>query len=87
MPRRAGGYVMSVGLMAKKKPGPKPDPSRVRESVTNVRSGTAWKEWLEQLAEHDADARRADANISETIDRALVLYAREIGFTKVAPRR
>jgi hypothetical protein len=54
---------------------------------TNVRSGAAWKEWLEQLAEHDADARRADANISETIDRALVLYAREIGFTKVAPKR
>ena len=78
---------MSVGLMAKKKPGPKPDPSRARNAVTMVRSTEPWKRWLESLAEHDADARRADANISETIDRALVLYAREIGFTKVAPKR
>jgi hypothetical protein len=73
--------------MAKKKPGPKPDPSRAKEAVTNVRSGEPWKRWIERLAEFDAEMRRTDTNISDTIDRAVVLYAREIGFDQVAPRR
>jgi hypothetical protein len=83
---------MSVGLMSepkkpKKKPGPKPDPSRSRNAVTMVRSTETWKRWLESLAEHDGNTRRADANISETIDRALALYARDIGFEKTPPKR
>jgi hypothetical protein len=72
---------------SKGRPGPKPDPTRVREAVTNIRSSDAWKGWAKRLAEFDAESRRSDANISEAIDRALVLYAREMGFPEVAPKR
>jgi hypothetical protein len=71
----------------RKKPGPRPDPGRVRGATTMVRSGEPWKEWLERLAAFDADARRTSPNASDTIDRALVSYAREIGFKEVAPKR
>lgn len=76
---------MSLQLMAtpkrKAKPGPKPDPGRVRSAVIQIRSMPAWKEWLKELADHD----RAD--IVDVIDRALVMYAREIKFPKAAPKR
>ena len=31
--------------VAKKKPGPKPDPSKARDVTTMVRSTQAWKDW------------------------------------------
>jgi hypothetical protein len=74
--------VEAVLEMAKKKPGPKPDPSRVRTDTIMVRGMTAWKEWVEEFAEFD----RA-TSLSELIDRALVSYARERGFPKQAPKR
>jgi hypothetical protein len=66
----------------KGKPGPKPDPSRVRTSVTMVRSMPEWKTWVEELAAHD----RA-SSLGDLLDHALVSYAREIKFPKPAPRR
>ncbi|HWE35279.1 MAG TPA: hypothetical protein VG406_01810 [Isosphaeraceae bacterium] len=71
----------------KRRPGPKPDPARTRHAVTNIRSAPGWKAWLERLAAFDSEARRADANISETVDRALVLYAQSIRFPEAAPKR
>lgn len=67
--------------VAKKKPGPKPDPSKSRDTTTMVRSTGAWKRWAEELAEFDR------STVSDLVDHALVAYARQIGFTKVAPRR
>jgi hypothetical protein len=68
--------------VAKKKPGPKPDPSKARDATTMVRSTQPWKEWVERLAEHE----RAPS-VSDLIDRALVAYARQVGFKEGAPRR
>jgi hypothetical protein len=65
-----------------KKGAPKPEPNRVRSATTNLRSTPEWKEWAEKLAEHD----RAPSLI-ELIDRALVAYARGVGFKDVAPKR
>lgn len=66
----------------KGRPGPKPDPVRVRAAVTNIRSMPDWKERLEELKEFD----RA-SSLGELIDRAIVAYAREVGFPKPFPKR
>lgn len=78
---------MSLGTMAKVKPGPKVGEGGERDVPTTIRSTRAWKEWLTELAAHDADARRSQINVSDTVDQALVAYARSIGFAKVAPKR
>ncbi len=66
----------------KAKPGPKPDPSRVRTAVTMVRSMPDWKVWVEELAEFDRASSTGDL-----LDRALVAYARQVKFPKPAPKR
>ncbi len=74
--------IMAKADKPKGKPGPKPDPSRVRTAVTMVRSMPDWKAWVEELAAHD----RA-SSIGDLLDHALVAYAREIKFPKPAPKR
>jgi hypothetical protein len=65
----------------KKKPGPKPNPSRVRTALIQIRSLPDWKDWVKELADYD----RCD--VVDLIDKALLHYAREIKFPKAAPRR
>jgi hypothetical protein len=65
----------------KKKPGPKPNPSRVRTALIQIRSMPDWKHWVKELADYD----RCD--VVDLIDKALLHYAREIKFPKPAPRR
>jgi hypothetical protein len=78
---------MSPATMAKAKPGPKVGEGGERDVPTTIRSTKAWKEWVTKLAVYDADARRSQTNVSDTVDRALVDYARSIGFQDVAPKR
>jgi hypothetical protein len=78
---------MGLVLMAKRKPGPKPSEGVGRTEAITIRTTPAYKSWVERLAQHDATLRRASANVSETNDRALVAYAREIGFKEAAPIR
>lgn len=78
---------MSATAMAKKRPGPKPTEGVGRTEAITIRSTPAYKAWVERLAKHDADLRRSSPNVSDTNDRALVAYAREIGFMEVAPIR
>jgi hypothetical protein len=66
----------------RKKPGPKPDPDRVRSVVTILRSRPEWRAWVDELAEFD----RAPSLV-ELIDRSLVAYARQVKFPKTAPPR
>jgi len=54
----------------KGKPGPKPNPSKVRDAATMVRSSQGWKETVERLADFD----RAPS-VSDLIDRALAHYS------------
>jgi hypothetical protein len=67
---------------AKKKPGPKPDPQRVRSAVTNIRSSPEWKAWLERLVEFNRSP-----SIADLVDDAVVLLAREIKFPEAPPKR
>ena len=55
---------------------------RVRTAVTAIRSRPEWKAWAESLAEFD----RAPS-VNDLFDRALVAYARQVGFKEVAPKR
>jgi hypothetical protein len=70
--------------MARKKTGGKDEPreQRVRTAVTAIRSIPEWKEWAERLAEFD----RAPS-LNELFDRALVHYARHVGFKESPPKR
>lgn len=82
---------MSLAVMAKKKqaaPEPeqaakaarKPDPTRVRSIITNIRSRQDWKNWLLRFADH---VRKDQADV---IDEALLRYARAEGF-ELPPKR
>jgi len=73
---------MVAALVAKMKPGPKPDPMRVRDAVTNIRSTQGWKDAVDKLAEFD----RAPS-VADLIDRAVVAYARSINFPEPVPKR
>lgn len=66
----------------KKKPGPKPEPERVRSAAIIIRGRPEWKAWVEDLAEHGRSP-----SLNDLIDRALVTYAREIKYPRPAPKR
>lgn len=55
---------------------------RRRDAVVMIRGTQEWKAWVERLGRAD----RA-ASINELFDRALVVYARHIGFSEVPPKR
>jgi hypothetical protein len=66
----------------KGKPGPKPDPARVRDVATLIRSTRAWKDAVEAFAEWDRTS-----SVADLIDKAIVAYARERGYDKPFPKR
>jgi hypothetical protein len=89
----SGGQIVETALMAKKKvkaegkeaeppAKPKAEESRVRTGVLLVRGVPEWKVWAEELADFD----RAPS-MNDLVDRALVVYARHVGFPKPAPKR
>jgi hypothetical protein len=80
----SGGVISGV---AKKKPDERrttnPDVSRVeRVAMVTIRGTEDWRSWLSRLAEYDRST-----SISEMMDRALVAYARQIGFKEMPPKR
>jgi hypothetical protein len=54
--------------------GPKPN-------VLSIRGSTEWRDWLNELSDH---CRLKSADV---IDRALIVYAKQEGFAKSAPKR
>lgn len=85
---RRWGVGVVVAVMAKKKAAgepeggtePTPGPSRIRSSVTNIRSSPEWKAWLGRFAAHT----RKD--LADVMDEALLRYARAEGF-ELPPKR
>lgn len=53
-----------------------------RSTMMTVRCSPDWAAWVRDLAEHDRSG-----NVADLIDRALVAYAREVGFARQAPKR
>ena len=73
-----------AGTMAKKKTG-KPlsydDLRPGRPVAAQFRGSPEFKEWMASLASHNR------ASVSQTIEQALIHYARTIGFTDAPPER
>jgi hypothetical protein len=68
--------------MAKKKPGPKPTEGGGRVAATTLRSTDAWKEWVEEFTLWDRSP-----SVSDLVDRALIVYARERRYPVLPPKR
>jgi hypothetical protein len=67
--------------MAKKRKAAPPPDGGARATTVAVRSSLAWKEWVDRLAGFKR------LTVADVIDQALVKYARDEGFTEVAPPR
>lgn len=78
--------MVGVSPVAKKKPGPKPELGgpetwKKKPLILNLRGSEEFKAWLQDLAAADRQS------VSGVVERALVHYAKGIGFTKEAPER
>ena len=85
--------------MAKKRSGPEPEaaadptasPKRrgrpkgagagPKGNVLSIRGAEEWRAWVGRLADHSR------LKVADVIDRALLTYAKQEGFTEPAPRR
>lgn len=61
-----------------KKQAPEPGP---RGTVLTIKGTDDWKDWLNGLSDH------LRIPTSTIVDLALVRYAKEMGYTKEAPKR
>jgi hypothetical protein len=66
---------------SKPKAEPPPDPGGRKPLVIQVRGGTEWKLWVERLSDFDG------IPLAMLVDRALRVYARQIGFEEAPPKR
>lgn len=78
MARRHGPWTgCVVGLMAtpgRRKPGRPRGGEPARETVVALKGAAAWKAWLDEFAAH------CRLGLADTIEQALLAYARERGF-------
>jgi hypothetical protein len=65
----------------RRKPKRKRRDSEPRPIALTIRGRQQWKEWVASLAEFER------VSINELVDRALVKYAREVGYKAGAPER
>lgn len=75
---------MSGTAVAKKKSkaeAPPPEPTDPRPIVISIKGSAEFRDWLNELADHERVTSVA------VIERALVEYAVNHGFTKPAPKR
>jgi hypothetical protein len=82
---------MSLGTaaVARKRPDSEGDEKPKRKSrdaeprpiALTIRGRSEWKAWVGLLADFER------ISVNELVDRALVRYAREVGFKGVAPER
>ncbi|WP_422931772.1 hypothetical protein [Singulisphaera sp. PoT] len=67
--------------MAKKKPEATPETSDSRAIVVSMKGTVEFRDWLNELAEFDR------STAVQVMEKGAVLYAKQIGFPKVAPKR
>jgi hypothetical protein len=65
-----------AGKARRKSPAKQP-----RATLYAIKGQPAWKAWVDELAAFDR------LSVPDVIDRALVAYARSIGFGKLPPER
>jgi hypothetical protein len=63
------------------KMGRPPSAAGPKYNVLSIRGTAEWRDWLNRLADH---CRLKSADV---IDRALIVYAKQEGFTEPPPKR
>jgi hypothetical protein len=82
----ATGGGLAVAKKRKQAPRGREAPPPKAEStppsvIVSVRVSADFRAWLDELAEHER------MGLSDIFDRAVVDYARKVGFPKAAPKR
>jgi hypothetical protein len=67
--------------MAKKTPTPDPEPADSRAIIVSMKGTKEFRDWLNELAESER------TTAVQILEKAVVDYAKRIGFPKPAPRR
>lgn len=52
-----------------------------KQNVLSIRGTAEWRDWLGRLSDHSR------LKAADVIDRALILYAKQEGFTEPPPKR
>ena len=81
----SGGEVAMARKPKQAPKGKQSSPPKVEASppsvIVSVRVSADFRGWLDELAEHER------MGLSDIFDRAVVDYARKVGFPKAAPKR
>jgi hypothetical protein len=67
--------------MAKKKTAPTLEAADSRAIVVSMKGTVEFRDWLNELAEFDR------STAVQVMEKGAVLYAKQVGFTKPAPKR
>jgi hypothetical protein len=63
-------------------PSPAEPENKERKPLAlQMRANPGWKDWLEEAAKHDG------RSLASFVERAALVYAKQIGFTKEPPER
>jgi hypothetical protein len=65
----------------KRRGRPKVSAEGPKGNVLSIRGSVEWRAWVGRLADHSR------LKVADVIDRALLVYAKQEGFTESAPRR
>jgi hypothetical protein len=72
-------------MKTKTRPAPVPEPP-IQRSIVGFKGTQEYQDWMKRLLRHSKSARQA-TNLTDLIDRAIVAYARQIGFDEDPPAR
>jgi hypothetical protein len=67
--------------MAPKKPVTRAEPADSRAIVVSMKGTVEFRDWLNELAEFDR------STAVQVMEKGAVLYAKQVGFPKAAPKR
>lgn len=67
--------------MAKKSSKPPIDPEPSGDTAMSIKMTIEFRGWLNELADHDR------STAAQVMEKGAVLYAKQVGFDKLAPKR
>jgi hypothetical protein len=78
---KKGARIKEHHLVAKKKPAPAAESSDARAIVVSMKGTVEFRDWLNELADFDR------STAVQVMEKGAVLYAKQVGFAKPAPKR
>ncbi len=73
--------VPTEGSSPTKRRGRPSSTEAVKSNVLSIRGSIEWRDWIGRLGDHSR------LKVADVIDRALVAYAKQEGFTEPPPKR